>query len=262
MNYLEVIKHFLDVALEEAPRIIKAAVFLFGGFWVIGQLMVFLRAAMDKSGLDRDLRPFLVSMANVVMKVLLLLSVAEMVGLKTTSFMTILASAAFAIGLALQGSLSNFAAGVMILIFKPYRVGDKVNIQGQSGTVSEVQIFHTVIVNSQKKTIIIPNATAVNGIIANSTTNKILKTDIIIPIHYGTEFATVARIIEREIETTEKIENKASSEIKFVRFENGGYTISVQVQVTPANHDDVVAELSKHIYNALMQSKIELGNNE
>ncbi len=259
MNYLEVVKHFLDVALNEAPRILQAGVFLFGGFWVIGQLMGFMRTAMDKSGLDRDLRPFLVSMANVVMKVLLLLSVAEMVGFKTTSFMTILASAAFAIGLALQGSLSNFAAGVMVLIFKPYRVGDKVNIQGQSGTVNEIQIFHTVLVNTQKKTIIIPNATAVNGIIANSTTNKVLKTDILIPIHYGTDFGMVSRIIEREIDSTEKIENKASAETKFVRFENGGYTVSVQVQVAPANHDDVVADLSKNIYNALIQSKIELG---
>jgi small conductance mechanosensitive channel len=259
MNYLEIVKHFLDVILEEAPKIAKAAVFLFGGFWAIGQLVGLMRATMDKSGLDRDLRPFLVSMANVVMKVLLLLSVAEMVGIKTASFMTILASAAFAIGLALQGSLSNFAAGVMILIFKPYRVGDKVSIQGQQGTVSEVQIFHTVLLNTQKKTIVIPNATAVNGIITNLTTHKILKTDILIPIHYGTGFETVARIIEREIESTEKIENKASSEIKFVRFENGGYTISVQVQVSPANHDDLVAELSKNIYNALIQSKIELG---
>jgi small conductance mechanosensitive channel len=259
MDYLEVVKQVLDVILREAPRILKAGVFLFGGFWVIGQLMVFMRTAMDRSRLDRDLRPFLVSMANVVMKVLLLLSVAEMVGFKTTSFMTILASAAFAIGLALQGSLSNFAAGVMVLIFKPYRVGDKVNIQGQSGTVNEIQIFHTVIVNAQKKTIIIPNATAVNGIISNWTTNRILKTDIVIPIHYGTSFETVARIIEREIDTTEKIENKASAEIKFVQFEPGGYTISVQVQVLPANHDNLVADLSKNIYNALMQSKIELG---
>jgi small conductance mechanosensitive channel len=260
MNYLEISKQVLDFIVLEAPKIFKASVLLFGGFWFIGKFVGLLRAAVDKAGLDRDLRPFLVSMASVVLKVLLLLSVAEMVGIKTTSFVTILASAAFAIGLALQGSLSNFAAGVMILIFKPYRVGDKVSIQGQSGTVSEVQIFHTVILNSQKKTIIIPNATAVNGIIANSTTNKILKTDIIIPIQYGTDFATVARIIEREIETTEKIENQASAEIKFVRFENGGYTISVQVQVAPANHDDVVADLSKQIYNALMQSKIELGN--
>ncbi|MEY4937191.1 MAG: MscS mechanosensitive ion channel [Bacteroidota bacterium] len=262
MNYLEVIKHVLDVILQEAPRIFKASIFLFGGFWAIGHLTVLLRAAADKSGLDRDLRPFLISMANVVLKVLLLLSVAEMVGFKTTSFMTILASAAFAIGLALQGSLSNFAAGVMVLIFKPYRVGDKVNIQGQSGTVNEIQIFHTVVVNAQKKTIIIPNATAVNGIISNWTTNKILKTDILIPIHYGTNFETVARIIEREIETTEKIENKASAEIKFVQFEKGGYTVSVQVQVAPANHDDVVADLSKNIYNALIQSKIELGFNK
>jgi small-conductance mechanosensitive channel len=91
------------------------------------------------------------------------------------------------------------------------------------------------------------------------TTHKILKTDILIPIHYGTPFEMVARIIEREIDSTEKIENKASSEIKFVRFENGGYTINVQVQVSPANHDDLVAELSKNIYNALIQSKIELG---
>ncbi|MEN9609671.1 MAG: hypothetical protein RLZZ628_485 [Bacteroidota bacterium] len=262
MDYLEIVRNVLDVILNEAPKIAKAAALLFGGFWAIGQLMGFLRTALEKSGLDRDLRPFLNSMANVVMKVLLLLSVAEMVGFKTTSFMTILASAAFAIGLALQGSLSNFAAGVMVLIFKPYRVGDKVNIQGQSGTVNEIQIFHTLIVNTQKKTIIIPNATAVNGIILNWTTNKTLKTDIIIPIHYGIDFDMVAHLIEKEIEFTEKIENKPSYEVKFVQFDKGGYTISVQVQVSPANHDDVVAELSKNIYTALNKSGIELGLNK
>jgi small conductance mechanosensitive channel len=162
----------------------------------------------------------------------------------------------------LQGSLSNFAAGVMVLIFKPYRVGDKVNIQGQSGTVNEIQIFHTLIVNAQKKTIIIPNATAVNGIILNWTTNKTLKTDIIIPIHYGIDFDRVAHLIEKEIEFTEKIENKPAYEVKFVQFDKGGYTISVQVQVLPANHDDVVAELSKNIYTALNKSGIELGLNK
>lgn len=259
MNYLEVTSRFLEMILQEAPRFIRATVILFAGFWLIGQLMVFLRAAMDKSRLDRDLRPFLTSMVNVVMKVLLLLSVAEMVGIKTTSFVTILASAAFAIGLALQGSLSNFAAGVMVLIFKPYRVGDKVSIQGQNGTVSEIQIFHTIIVNSQKKTIIIPNSTAVNGIIGNLTTNKILKTDIVIPIHYGTDFEMVRRLIERELETIEKIDKSMAAEINFVRFENGGYTISIQVPVAVANHDAVVAELSKNVYNALVRSGVRLG---
>ena len=262
MNYLEVTSRFLEMILREAPRFIKASFILFAGFWLIGQLMVVLRAAMDKSRLDRDLRPFLTSLVNVVMKVLLLLSVAEMVGIKTTSFVTILASAAFAIGLALQGSLSNFAAGVMVLVFKPYRVGDKVSIQGQNGTVSEIQIFHTIIVNSQKKTIIIPNATAVNGIIGNLTTHKILKTDIIVPIHYGTDFETVRRLIEREIELVEKIDKSMASEILFVRFENGGYTISIQVPVVTTNHDGVVAELSKNVYNALVRSGVQLGFNK
>ena len=150
-----------------------AGVALIIGWWVIGWASRLLGTATKR--LDVSLSSFLISLVNIVLKVLLLVSVVGMVGFETMLFVAILGAAGLAVGLALQGTLANFAGGVLILIFKPYVLGDTIGSQGKVGAVRDIQIFNTILVTSQGDTVILPNGATSNNVIINKTAqNKAL----------------------------------------------------------------------------------------
>ena len=154
-----------DLAVLYVPRLLSAIVVLVIGWWVIGWASRLV--ATTTSRLDVSLSSFLTSMFNIALKVLLLISSAGMVGFETTSFVAILGAAGLAVGLALQGTLANFAGGVLILVFKPFMVGDVIQSQGNTGTVQAIQIFNTILLTSQGDTVILPNGATSNGVIIN-----------------------------------------------------------------------------------------------
>jgi len=147
------------------PRLLSALVLLIVGWWAIGWASRLVSAATAR--LDVSLSSFLSSMFSITLKVLLLISAAGMAGFETTSFVAILGAAGLAVGLALQGTLANFAGGVLILIFKPFTVGDVIESQGKSGTVQAIQIFNTLLLTPQGDTVILPNGATSNGVIVN-----------------------------------------------------------------------------------------------
>jgi len=147
------------------PRLAGALLLLVVGWWVIGWASRLVAVAV--AHFDVSLRSFLSSMFSITLKVLLLISAAGMAGFETTSFVAILGAAGLAVGLALQGTLANFAGGVLILIFKPFTVGDVIESQGKSGTVQAIQIFNTLLLTPQGDTVILPNGSTSNGVIVN-----------------------------------------------------------------------------------------------
>ena len=159
-----------EMAIAYAPKVVGAILVWLIGSWIIGKVVDLLGKVMTRSGFDKDLQPFLKSMAAVALKIMLLISVAGMVGIETTAFVALIGMAGLAFGMALQGTLSHFAAGVMVLIFKPYSVGDLVDLQGQVGHVEEIQVFNTVITTPDNKRVIIPNGIATSGIMTNLST--------------------------------------------------------------------------------------------
>ncbi|RZK99574.1 MAG: mechanosensitive ion channel [Hymenobacter sp.] len=154
-----------DLAAVYVPRLALALVVLIIGWYIIGWLSRLVSVAVER--VDVSLRSFLTSMFSITLKVLLLLSVAGMVGIQTTSFVAIIGAAGLAVGLALQGTLANFAGGVLILLFKPFTVGDVIQSQGNSGTVQAIQIFNTILLTPQGDTVILPNGATSNGVIIN-----------------------------------------------------------------------------------------------
>ncbi|MCB0700441.1 MAG: mechanosensitive ion channel [Chitinophagales bacterium] len=164
MKYLEEVKM---MTLKYAPSVAGALITLIIGFWLSGFLARRVRKILTKREVDESLVPFLSSMVGVGIKVLVLLSAASMFGIQVTSFVAIFSAMAFAIGLALQGNLSHLAAGVVILIFKYYKVGDFITVGGQSGTVKEIQIFNTLLVTVDNHLVIIPNGSILSGSIEN-----------------------------------------------------------------------------------------------
>lgn len=147
----------VELFMTYAPKLVLAIITLIIGLWIIGTVVNVTRKALQKSKTDKTLVRFITNLISWILKILLFISVASMVGIATTSFIAVLGAAGLAIGLALQGSLANFAGGVLILIFKPYGVGDLVEAQGHLGVVKEVQIFNTILLSLDNKRVIIPN---------------------------------------------------------------------------------------------------------
>lgn len=161
------IDQFYDLVFQYGPKIGAALLILFGGLWVIRRITAGFARMLQKRKVDESLRPFLCSLVDVALKVALLLMVAGQAGIETTSFIAVFSAVAFAVGLALQGSLGNFASGVLILLFRPYRVGDLLTVDGQTGYVSEIQIFNTILATEHGKKVIIPNSKMTEGAIEN-----------------------------------------------------------------------------------------------
>lgn len=189
-----------------AMDVIGAIITLIIGFIVINWITRVTKRAMEKHGVDVSLRTFLGSIISIGLRVLLLLSVAGMFGMEVTSFIAIFSALAFAVGLALQGNLANFASGVLILIFKFYKVGDFIEVQGHAGTVKEIQIFHTVIKAIDNRLVIIPNGAVTSGPIQNYTAEGFRRHDLTVGIGYDDDIDKAKEIIEKVVKSTPKVD--------------------------------------------------------
>src|SRR5688572_7268268 len=185
-------------------KILIAMIILVVGLWLIKRVTNFLFRLMEKRGVDPSLVPFLHNIANIALKIMLLIVVISQIGIEATSFLAILGSAGIAIGLALQGSLSNFAGGVLLLTVRPFRVGDFIDAQGQSGKVHEINIFNTIIKTGDNKTIFIPNGPLASGTIVNYDLEEHRRVDMKFTIDYRNDVEK-AREILREIMRKDKI---------------------------------------------------------
>ena len=175
----EYVGQAMNVAVNYAPQLALPIVTLIVGLWLIKVVCAALKKAFARSHMEATLQNSIETLMSTGLKALLFISVASMVGIETTSFIAILCAAGLAVGLALQGSLGNFAGGVLILLFRPYKVGDFVEACGQAGVVREITIFNTVMTTGDNKTIILPNGAVSNGAITNYSTQKTRRVDIV-----------------------------------------------------------------------------------
>lgn len=187
---------FSELVTGYAPKVIGAILTLIIGFWIIGMIVGGIQRLMKKRDIDATVQPFLSSLVSVGLKIMLLLSVAGMFGVETTSFVAVFGAMAFAIGMALQGSLGHFASGVLLLIFKPYRVGDLVEIGGgQTGSVTEVQIFNTILATLDNKRIIVPNGVVTSNVITNISGQGDIGVELTFGIGYGDNIDEARKVI-------------------------------------------------------------------
>ncbi|HTF81821.1 MAG TPA: mechanosensitive ion channel domain-containing protein [Cytophagales bacterium] len=204
-NYNKALEGAVVALLTYLPKVAGAILIGIVGNWVINRITRIFSRAMEARQFDISLRGFLKSLVAVTLKVLLLFSIAGMLGIETTSFVTILGAAGLAVGLALQGSLSNFAGGVLILIFKPFKVGDTIDAQGKVGKVQEIQIFNTILLTSDNKAVIVPNGPLSNGTIVNISREGILGFDIKVDIETNADFEAVRALILPILESDQRI---------------------------------------------------------
>jgi small conductance mechanosensitive channel len=178
------------------PKVIGAILTLIIGFWIAGIITKLTKRLMTKKEVDETIQPFLALLVNITIKILVLLAVADMFGIETTSFIAIFGALAFAIGMALQGSLGHFASGVLLLTFRPYKVGDLVEVGGgKTGTVEEIQIFNTVLLTLDNKKIIIPNGLVTSNVITNISGQGTIGVEMIFGIGYNDDIDKAKDII-------------------------------------------------------------------
>ncbi|MEZ4806297.1 MAG: mechanosensitive ion channel [Flavobacteriales bacterium] len=194
-----------QLTLEYGPHVLMALAVLIIGLWIIGMFGRALVRLLKKREVDPSLIPFLRGMVTTLLKVMLVLSVVRMVGVETTSFIAVLGAAGLAVGLALSGTLQNFAGGVMILLFKPYRVGDFIETQGHSGTVNSIQIFNTILKTPDNKTVVLPNAPISSGALVNYSTEEQRRVDLTVGIGYGDDIDKARSVLQGIIAADERI---------------------------------------------------------
>lgn len=183
------LRNYVDKAVEltmgYAPKVLLALLVLFVGLKIIKAINKIIHKTFDHQNIDPTLKPFVTDMVNWVLKILLFISVASMVGITTTSFVAVIGAAGLAVGLALQGTLANFAGGVLILLLKPFRVGDIVEVNGYLGHVQEIQIFLTKIVTRQNQVVVIPNGELSNNTLKNWSVMGHIRVDLVLGISYN-----------------------------------------------------------------------------
>ena len=196
----ELMEQAMALVMTYAPKVVLAIVTLIVGMWLINRFVKVLDGHLGKK--DPTLNKFLCGLLSAVLKVLLLISVASMIGIATTSFIAIIGAAGLAIGLALQGSLGNFAGGVLILIFKPFKVGDTIEAQGYLGSVVEISILYTIVNTFDNRRIVIPNGDLSNSSLTNLSAYPTRRCDMSFGIGYGDDIdqakATIKRLIEED----------------------------------------------------------------
>ncbi|MEE4382207.1 MAG: mechanosensitive ion channel domain-containing protein [Pseudomonadales bacterium] len=187
------------------PKLVLAILTLIIGLWIINRIVGLAKRTMEARKVEPTLARFLTSLSSVGLKLLLLISVAGMVGIQTTSFIAVLGAAGLAIGLALQGSLANFAGGVLILLFKPFRVGHVIDTGGALGTVDEIGILNTILKTFDNKTIIIPNGNLANNQIVNMSLEENRRVDWVFGVGYDDDLKKVKEVLQGLLDAEERI---------------------------------------------------------
>jgi small conductance mechanosensitive channel len=186
-----------ELAIEHGPKLVGALVTLVIGLWIVGKSTKARRKAIGKTNVDEMLPNFRGGIVGMLLKVILFIAVLGMVGVETTSFAAILAAAGFAIGMALSGTLGNFAAGVMILLFRPFKNGDFVEVAGEAGVVEEISVFMTKMRTGDNKQILIPNAAVTGGNITNYSAKPTRRVDLVIGISYDDDIKKAHEVLNR-----------------------------------------------------------------
>lgn len=237
---------------------IAIAVFYIGRF-IINKIYNLVSSIFNKRKLDASLSIFVLSMIRIVLFFILIVTVIGILGIETSSFIAIFASAGVAIGMALSGTLQNFAGGVLILLLKPYKVGDYIEAQGYAGTVREIQIFHTIICTPDNKTIIIPNGGLSTGSVNNYSKQKMRRVDWIVSIAYGDSVEDARTAILSILQSDNRVEKNISGHEPAVRVNElaeSSVNLKVTAWVSSSDYWDVFYSVNESIYIQLPEKRL------
>ena len=238
----------VDFSIHAGEKIVVAIIVFIVGKLVIKLINKLLRRILSRKEVDEGVKTFLYSLTNILLTILLVVSVIGALGVNTASFSALLASAGVAIGMALSGNLQNFAGGLIILIFKPYKVGDFIEVQNVSGTVNAIQILNTVIITTDNKVIYVPNGSLSSGTIINYSRMELRRVDFVFGVDYGTDFSYVKTVVEELISEDDRILDTPAPLIALNELADSSVNVALKVWVKNADYWGVYYDMNKNVY--------------
>ena len=254
----DAISAMVDLTAKFIPKMLTAILVLWIGFKLIKLLKKALIKLMEKQKLEVSLKSFLSSFVDVILKVLVIIMVMDIVGIKVTSFIAIIGAAGLAIGMALQGTLQNFAGGVILLLLKPFRVGDYIECKSYKGYVRDIRIFHTIMQPFNGRTIIVPNSELATTSLINHTREPQIRLDVEASVAYGTNLAFAKQVLEQVVNDDPMILKDPIPKIAVKELNNSSVDFALWLWVKTDDYWTVWMRIRENIYNALYANHIEI----
>jgi small conductance mechanosensitive channel len=233
------------------PRIIIAIIVFFIGQWLIRTFSRWIKNALSGKRFDPTLRPFIQNLFQIVLQILLVLALMQILGIQMTLFAALIGAFGVAIGLALSGTLQNFASGVLIILLKPFRMGDNIRTQGEEGTVTAIRLFYTIVLTYNNTTLIIPNNKFSNDVIFNLTREKKRRLDVIFKLSYEIDFETVKKIALQTIDSFENCLKDPPPRVGIDKLEADGYTVFINAWANSHGYQDTRLLFNERLMNSL-----------
>lgn len=259
---METIENFAswitDLAVSYGLKLVSALITLIIGLWIISMITKAFGRLMIKRDWDESLHGFLKNFVRILLKAMLLISVISMMGIQMTSFVALLGAAGLAVGMALSGTLQNFAGGVMILIFKPFKVGDYIEAQGYAGSVAEIQIFNTILKTPDNKTIIIPNGGLSTGSMVNYSAEETRRVDFSFGIAYGDDYDKAKELIQSLINADSRILKYPATFIALGELADSSVNITVRVWTKASDYWGVHFDMQEKVYKEFPKAGLSI----
>ncbi|PHR74040.1 MAG: mechanosensitive ion channel protein [Lutibacter sp.] len=254
----EYLENFKTIITDFAPSVLAALILLIVGLIAIRFIMKLTKSIMKKRGVEETLQKFLANLLGWTLKILLFVMVISKLGVETTSFAAIIGAAGLAIGLALQGSLSNFAGGTLIMIFKPFKVNDLIEAQGELGVVKEIEIFTTKLIGLSNREIIIPNGALSNGNIINYSSQGTRRVDLVFGVGYESDIKQTKNILMKVLTDNPKVLKEITPTVNVLELADSSVNFAVRPWCKVEDYWDVYFEVTEQVKEALDKAGIEI----
>ncbi|MFS4418327.1 mechanosensitive ion channel family protein [Maribacter sp. 2307ULW6-5] len=248
----------IDFVTDYGPKVIGAILIYMIGSWIIKKIVGVLRKTLSRGSYDESLQKFLLNLVSWALRIFLIITVISQLGVETTSLAAVIAAAGLAVGLALQGSLSNFAGGVLIMIFKPYRIGDLVEAQDVLGVVKEIEIFTTKLVSPENKLVIVPNGAMANGNIVNYTAEGKIRVDTVIGVAYEEDIKKTKDVLMEVLTSNELVLKDPAPSVNVMELADSSVNFAVRPYCKPEHYWDVYFATYEGCKLALDKAGIEI----
>ena len=248
----------IDLGISVGSKILLAIVVFLVGRWIVRRLNKLLAKILEKRHVEASLSTFVKSLVNITLTLLLIIVVIGVLGIETSSFIALFASAGVAIGMALSGTLQNFAGGVMILLFKPFKVGDTIEAQGQSGTVREIQIFNTILATPDNKIIIIPNGGLSTGLMKNYSREATRRVDWEFGIAYGDDYTKAKAVIARLLDADGRVLKDPAYFIALTSLGESSVNIVVRAWVNAGDYWGIYFDMNEKVYKTFAEENLNI----
>lgn len=239
---------WIDKIVEYGTSLLIAVAIIVIGFWLVKRVNKLVRRTFEKKDYDPSLETFLASMISISLRILVIITALSQLGIEMTSFVALLGAAGLAIGMAFSGTLSNLAGGVMILFFKPYKIGDYIEAQGEQGHVKELRIFNTIILTLDNKTVIIPNGPLANGNMINYSSRSTRRVDFTVGIAYGDDYDTAKETLLKFVKEDPRIIDEEDNFIGLNELADSSVNLTLRVWCKTEDYWDVYFKMNERIY--------------